>query len=62
MLSVVDFAGVHIIDVNTKREIKTIEKRGIIALEWSPQENFVISCTKYKEGLNNLNVWDVKSA
>lgn len=60
-MAVVDFAGIHIIDVETKEIKKTIEKRGIIALEWSTKATFVISCTKFKEGANNLHVWEVSS-
>jgi uncharacterized protein with WD repeat len=60
-LAVVDHRGIHIIDVETKEVLMIIEKRGIISLEWSPKSTFVISCTKCKEGSNNLNVWDVTS-
>lgn len=50
LLAVVDFAGIHIVDVESKQELKLIERKGIIALEWSPKSSFVISCTKFKEG------------
>lgn len=59
-LAVVDFAGIHIVDVDTKQECQFIPRKGVIALEWSPKETFVISCEKFKEGTNNLKIWDVK--
>jgi len=60
-LAVVDTAGIHLVDVESKKRRLFIERRGIIALEWSPRENFVISCEKQKEGLKNLNVWDANT-
>lgn len=57
----VDFAGIHIVDIETKQESQFIQRKGIIALEWSPLETYVISCEKFKEGINNLNVWDIAS-
>jgi uncharacterized protein with WD repeat len=60
-LAVVDFVGIHIIEVETKQELLKIEKKGIIALEWSPLSSFVISCIKHKEGQNNLELWDSKT-
>lgn len=35
-LAVVDFVGIHIINVESKEVIKKFEMKGIIALEWSP--------------------------
>jgi len=60
-LAVVDQAGIHIVDVSSKQEIMTMERRGIIALEWSPRGSFVMSCTKCKEGSNNLNLWHAQT-
>lgn len=60
-LAVVDFAGIHIIDVESKQELRIIEKKGIIALEWSPKGTFLITCTKFKEGSNNLEVWSAET-
>jgi WD40 repeat protein len=60
-LAVVDFAGVHIVDVVSKQELRIIEKKGIIAMEWSPKGSYVITCTKFKEGGNNLEVWSAET-
>lgn len=60
-LAVVDFAGIHIIDINTKQEVQFMQRKGITALEWSIKDTYVISCEKFREGQNNLNVWDVES-
>lgn len=60
-LAVVDFTGIHIIKVETKEVMKSIEKKGVIALEWSPKSTYVITCTKFREGQNNLHVWNATS-
>ena len=60
-LAVVDFQGIHLVDIESKKEVLYIAKKGIIALEWSSLETYVISCEKYKEGIKNLNVWDAKT-
>jgi len=60
-LAVVDNIGIHIIDVETKKVLLDIERRGIIALEWTPKETYVISCEKQKPGEKNLRVWDTKT-
>lgn len=60
-LAVVDLTGIHVIDVESKQERLKIEKKGIIAIEWSPNESYLISCEKQKENTKNLNVWDAKT-
>lgn len=60
-LAVVDHFGIHIVDIASKQERLFIEQRGILALEWSPKESFVISCEKQKEGFKNLQVWDANT-
>jgi len=60
-LAVVDRIGIHIVDVETKQERLTIERKGIIALEWTPRETYVISCEKQKPNEKNLRVWDAKT-
>jgi uncharacterized protein with WD repeat len=60
-LAVADLTGIHVIDVATKQERLKIEKKGIIAFEWSPKESYLISCEKQKENSKNLNVWDAQT-
>lgn len=60
-LAVVTVKGIHLVDMESKTERIFIERRGIIALEWSPKERYLISCEKQKEGLKNLNVWDANT-
>ena len=43
-LAVVDSEGIHIVDVASKKEIVTIERKGIVSLLWSPKGTYVISC------------------
>ena len=45
-LAVVDHIGIHIVDVESKKELLKIERKGIIALEWTPRETYVITCEK----------------
>ena len=45
-LAIVDHIGIHIVDVESKKELLKIERKGIIALEWTPKETYVISCEK----------------
>jgi hypothetical protein len=60
-LAVVDHIGIHVIDMETKKERCTIERKGIIALEWTPRETYLISCEKQKKDEKNLRVWDAKT-
>jgi hypothetical protein len=50
--------GIHIVDIETKKERLLIERRGIIALEWTPKETYIISCEKNRPNEKNLRVWD----
>ena len=50
LLAAVSFEGVHVIDVETKQQLRLIEKKSIIAMEWSPKEKYIITCQKFKEG------------
>lgn len=58
-MAVVDNTGIHMVDIASKKERLFIERKGIIALEWSPKENYVISCEKQrKDGEHNLCLWN----
>lgn len=35
MLAAVDFEGIHIVDMESKKEVVTIERKGIAAITWS---------------------------
>jgi hypothetical protein len=52
--AVVDFSGVHIVDIETKAERLFIERKGIISMEWSPKETYVMTCGKLKQNEKNL--------
>lgn len=60
-LAVVDHIGIHVIDIETKKERLTIERKGIIALQWTPRETYLVSCEKQKPNEKNLRVWDAKT-
>jgi len=45
-LAVVDNVGIHLVDIATKQERLVIQRKGIIALEWSPKESYLLSCEK----------------
>jgi len=45
-LAVVDNVGIHLVDIASKQERLFIQRKGIIALEWSPKESYLISCEK----------------
>ena len=47
-LAVVDHYGVHFVDIETKCELVCVDRAGILAMEWSPQESYVITCEKLK--------------
>jgi len=49
--------AVHIMDVETKKKVSTISEGCIVSFEWSPKENYIVTCTKQKQ--NNLKVWNV---
>ena len=57
----VDFNGIHVTDMSSKKQIISLKRKGIVSLEWSPRETFLISCEKPKTNpdFNNLNVWKV---
>jgi len=57
-LAVVDSVGIHIVDVASKKEVVTIERKGITALLWSPRGTYVISCEKLKGNDKNLKIWN----
>ncbi len=47
----------------TKKEIIYIARPGIIAFEWTPMENYLVTSEKYRTGVNenNLILWDAKT-
>jgi len=53
-IAVVDFSGVHFVDVESKKERLFVERKGIISMEWSPMETYVITCEKAKKDEKNL--------
>ena len=56
-------SGIYLVDVESKKQILYIERKGVIAMEWSPKETYLITCEKFKTGTteNNLCLWDVKN-
>jgi len=45
-LAVVDNVGIHLVDIASKKEKLFIQRKNIIALQWSPKESYLISCEK----------------
>jgi uncharacterized protein with WD repeat len=60
-IAVVDFSGVHFVDVESKKERLFVERKGIISMEWSPMETYVVTCEKARANERNLQVWDAKT-
>lgn len=46
------------VDVESKAERLFVEKKGIISMEWSTRESYVLTCGKLRANEKNLNVWD----
>jgi len=63
MLAVADREGIHFVDMETKEETLYIPRPKIIAFEWTPKGNYVISCEKFNPATEdtNLIVWDAKT-
>ena len=61
LLVAVSFEGIHIIDMETKQQVRLIEKKSVIAMEWSPNERYIITCQKFKEGQKNLDLWEAET-
>lgn len=57
-IAVIDFSGIHLVDVDSKKERLFIEKKGIISMEWSPLDTFVVTCEKLKQNEKNLQIWN----
>jgi uncharacterized protein with WD repeat len=49
--------------METKQETLYIRRPKIIAFEWTPKGNYIISCEKFnsREEQKNLIVWDTKT-
>jgi hypothetical protein len=47
-IAIVDFSGVHFVDVESKAERLFVERKGIISMEWSPRETYVLTCEKLR--------------
>ena len=60
-IAVADFSGIHLVDIDTKEERLYIERKGIISMEWSPLDTFIVTCEKLKQNEKNLQVWDSKT-
>lgn len=62
MLAVVDKLGVHVIDVLNKKIVFKIECPGIVSLEWSPRDTYLIGCEKSISNtkVNTIYVWETK--
>ena len=43
------------------QQLRLIEKKSIIAMEWSPKEKYIITCQKFKEGKKNLDIWEAST-
>jgi hypothetical protein len=47
-LAIVDVSGVHVIEMKSKNVIASLKRKGVVSLEWSPKETFLITCEKPK--------------
>jgi uncharacterized protein with WD repeat len=60
-LAIVDVSGIHVIEMKSKNVITSLKRKGVVSLEWSPKETFLITCEKPKTNpdFNNLNIWKI---
>jgi hypothetical protein len=47
--------------MDSKKEKLFISRKGVVALQWSPKETFIITSEKLKPNEKNLKVWCAKS-
>lgn len=62
-LAVADRAGIHFVDMETRMETLYIARPKIIAFEWTPRGNYIITCEKFNPRTEdkNLILWDSKT-
>ena len=62
-IAVVDPFGMYLVDVNSKQLRLKIDRPGIVDMQWTPRENYIVTCDKYKAGTNekNLVIWSAKT-
>lgn len=54
----------HVIDVPTSKKLHYMQRNGVASIEWSPLENYLITCEKDPNKpvqSKNLLVWDVQT-
>mmetsp|Transcript_4526 Transcript_4526/g.7709 ORF Transcript_4526/g.7709 Transcript_4526/m.7709 type:complete len:268 (+) Transcript_4526:389-1192(+) len=61
MMAVLNEQGISLIDIDLKQVSGEIKRTGILAFAWSPSGNFIVSCEKFTQGQNNLNIWDART-
>lgn len=63
VLAVSDREGIHFVDMETKKESLYISRPKIIAFEWTPKGNYVITCEKFNAAAEapNLTLWNAKT-
>ena len=63
MLAVSDREGIHFVDMETRKETLYISRPKIIAFEWTPKGNYVITCEKFNPAAEdaNLILWNAKT-
>jgi len=51
------------VDVQTKQVTAVVSRKGIVSVQWSPKETYLVTCEKIKtnQTFKNLNVWNVSS-
>jgi uncharacterized protein with WD repeat len=62
-LAVSDREGIHFVDMETRKETLYIARPKIIAFEWTPKGNYVITCEKFNPTTedSNLILWNAKT-
>ena len=49
-LGVADASGLHLVDVDSRKVLLTIQRKGIVAFKWSPLSTYIVTCEKYTTG------------
>lgn len=58
---IIDEIGMHFIDMKTGKERLQIVKSGIVAMDFSPKDTYLITCEKYQQGEKNLIIWNTNT-